>query len=264
MTSRNQPLDDIRWSWDNGLWFAIGTWCSGGAPQPLVIDIAVEAFHDEHKELSTLAQYNLPVKMFIINNEWMGMVRQWQELIWWSLFESYSASLPALIKLADTSGMVGLVAKKPDDLDGVIAEMLATPGPVIADIRVAKEENCFPMIPSGAAHNEMLDQQIRLKSRFRGRHGIGIGEATGSFSNMNNIDGIERHIISVLVDNEPCSARVIGIFSTGCNIESLTVAEVEGNRVFAYFNCYIRHADGDRTNKSHYTACSNPLCLRFN
>ena len=127
-------------------------------PESLVIDIAGEAsFMMNMQELSTLAQYNLPVKMFIINNEWMGMVRQWQELIHGGRYsESYSASLPDFRKLADTFGMVGLVAEKPDDLDGVIAEMLATPGPVIADIRVAKEENCFPMIPSGAAHNEML------------------------------------------------------------------------------------------------------------
>ena len=104
-----------------------------------------------------MAQYRLPVKMFIINNEWMGMVRQWQELIHGGRYsESYSASLPDFVKLADTFGMKGLVAKTSDDLDGVIAEMLATDGPVIADIRVEKEENCFPMIPSGAAHNEMI------------------------------------------------------------------------------------------------------------
>ena len=127
-------------------------------PDALVIDIAGEAsFMMNMQELSTLAQYNLPVKMFIINNEWMGMVRQWQELIHGGRYsESYSASLPDFVKLADTFGMKGLVAHSVDDLDGVIAEMLATPGPVIADIRVAKEENCFPMIPSGAAHNEML------------------------------------------------------------------------------------------------------------
>ena len=127
-------------------------------PNSLVIDIAGEAsFMMNMQELSTLAQYNLPVKMFIINNEWMGMVRQWQELIHGGRYsESYSESLPDFVKLADTFGMVGLVARKAADLDGLIAEMLSTPGPVIADIRVAKEENCFPMIPSGAAHNEML------------------------------------------------------------------------------------------------------------
>jgi len=95
--------------------------------------------------------------MFIINNEWMGMVRQWQELIHGGRYsESYSASLPDFTKLADTFGMTGLMAEKVGDLDDVINEMLAAPGPVIADIRVTKEENCFPMIPSGAAHNEML------------------------------------------------------------------------------------------------------------
>ena len=124
----------------------------------LVIDIAGEAsFMMNMQELSTLAQYNLPVKMFIINNEWMGMVRQWQELIHGGRYsESYSASLPDFAKLADTFGMVGLVAEKLDELDDVINKMLAAPGPVIVDVRVAKEENCFPMIPSGAAHNEML------------------------------------------------------------------------------------------------------------
>ena len=123
-----------------------------------VIDIAGEAsFMMNMQELSTLAQYNLPVKIFIINNEWMGMVRQWQELIHGGRYsESYSASLPDFVKLAETFNMKGLVAQKADDLDGVITEMLETPGPVIADIRVAKEENCFPMIPSGATHNDML------------------------------------------------------------------------------------------------------------
>ena len=127
-------------------------------PDALVVDISGEAsFMMNMQELSTLAQYNLPVKIFIINNEWMGMVRQWQELIHGGRYsESYSASLPDFVKLADTFGMTGLVAHSTADLDDVITRMLATPGPVIADIRVAKEENCFPMIPSGAAHNEML------------------------------------------------------------------------------------------------------------
>ena len=127
-------------------------------PAATVIDIAGEAsFMMNMQELSTLAQYNLPVKMFIINNEWMGMVRQWQELIHGGRYsESYSASLPDFCKLADTFGMTGVVAQDAGDLDAVINEMLETPGPVIADIRVAKEENCFPMIPSGAAHNDML------------------------------------------------------------------------------------------------------------
>ncbi|MGB2491701.1 MAG: acetolactate synthase 3 large subunit [Candidatus Puniceispirillum sp.] len=127
-------------------------------PDALVIDIAGEAsFMMNMQELSTLAQYNLPVKMFIINNEWMGMVRQWQELIHGGRYsESYSASLPDFVKLADTFGMTGLVAQSANELDDVITQMLEADGPVIADIRVTKDENCFPMIPSGAAHNEML------------------------------------------------------------------------------------------------------------
>ena len=127
-------------------------------PEATVIDIAGEAsFMMNMQELSTLAQYRLPVKMFIINNEWMGMVRQWQQLIHGGRYsESYSASLPDFVKLADTFGMTGLVAESTDDLDDVIHQMLATDGPVIADIRVAKEENCFPMIPSGAAHCDMI------------------------------------------------------------------------------------------------------------
>ena len=127
-------------------------------PEATVIDIAGEAsFMMNMQELSTLAQYRLPVKMFIINNEWMGMVRQWQQLIHGGRYsESYSASLPDFVKLADTFGMTGLVAQNVDELDGVIEQMLAIDGPVIADIRVAKEENCFPMIPSGAAHCDMI------------------------------------------------------------------------------------------------------------
>jgi acetolactate synthase-1/2/3 large subunit len=129
-----------------------------GHPGGLVIDIAGEAsFMMNMQELSTLVQYRLPVKIFIINNQWMGMVRQWQELNHGCRYsESYSESLPDFLKLADSFGLKGLIANKVDDLDAVIDDMLGHNGPVLADIRVAKEENCFPMIPSGAAHNEML------------------------------------------------------------------------------------------------------------
>ncbi len=127
-------------------------------PGKLVIDISGEAsFMMNMQELATLVQYRLPVKIFIINNEWMGMVRQWQQLNHGCRYsESYSESLPDFVLLAESFGMKGLRAQSLDELDGVIDEMLAHDGPVIADIRVAKEENCFPMIPSGAAHNEML------------------------------------------------------------------------------------------------------------
>jgi acetolactate synthase-1/2/3 large subunit len=127
-------------------------------PNALCIDIAGEAsILMNIQEMGTLAQYRLPVKVFILNNEYMGMVRQWQELLHGSRYsESYSAALPDFVKLAESFHAKGLRAERADQLDDVIREMLAHPGPVIADICVAKDENCFPMIPSGAAHNEMI------------------------------------------------------------------------------------------------------------
>ncbi|MBR0655733.1 acetolactate synthase 3 large subunit [Plastoroseomonas arctica] len=124
----------------------------------LVIDIAGEAsILMNIQEMGTLAQYRLPVKVFILNNEYMGMVRQWQELLHGGRYsESYSAALPDFVKLAESFHAKGLRATDASDLDGVIREMIAHDGPVIADICVAKDENCFPMIPSGAAHNEMI------------------------------------------------------------------------------------------------------------
>jgi acetolactate synthase-1/2/3 large subunit len=127
-------------------------------PDALVIDIAGEAsILMNIQEMSTLCQYRLPVKVFILNNEYMGMVRQWQELLHGGRYsESYSAALPDFVKLAEAFGAVGLRATKVSEVDDVIAEMLKTDKAVIADICVDKFENCFPMIPSGAAHNEML------------------------------------------------------------------------------------------------------------
>lgn len=127
-------------------------------PDALVIDIAGEAsILMNIQELSTISQYKLPVKIFIVNNQWMGMVRQWQELLHGSRYaESYVDSLPDFVKLADSFGAKGLVAEGPADLDRVIMEMIETPGTVIADVRVEQMENCFPMVPSGAAHNEMI------------------------------------------------------------------------------------------------------------
>jgi acetolactate synthase-1/2/3 large subunit len=127
-------------------------------PDALVIDIAGEAsILMNIQEMGTLAQYRLPVKVFILNNQYMGMVRQWQELLHGARYsESYSAALPDFVKLADSFHAVGLRATGVDQLDGVIAEMLATDRAVIADIAVDPKENCFPMIPSGAAHNQMI------------------------------------------------------------------------------------------------------------
>jgi acetolactate synthase-1/2/3 large subunit len=127
-------------------------------PDALVIDIAGEAsLLMNIQEMSTIAQYRLPVKAFILNNEYMGMVRQWQELLHGGRYsESYMESLPDFVKLAEAFGAVGLRAEKASDLDGVIKEMIEIDRPVLADIMIDKTENCFPMIPSGSAHNEML------------------------------------------------------------------------------------------------------------
>ena len=127
-------------------------------PDALVIDIAGEAsILMNIQEMGTLAQYRLPVKIFILNNQYMGMVRQWQELLHGGRYSnSYSEALPDFVKLAESFHAVGLRAETVDDLDRVIAEMLAVDRPVIADICVDQKENVFPMIPSGAAHNEML------------------------------------------------------------------------------------------------------------
>src|SRR5580698_1234243 len=127
-------------------------------PDALVIDIAGEASVLMNiQEMGTLSQYRLPVKVFILNNEYMGMVRQWQELLHGGRYsESYSAALPDFVKLADAFHAKGLRAQTVDQLDDVIREMLACDTAVIADIAVDPRENCFPMIPSGAAHNEMI------------------------------------------------------------------------------------------------------------
>ena len=127
-------------------------------PDKLVIDIAGEAsVLMTMQEMSTAVQYKLPIKIFILNNEYMGMVRQWQELLHEKNYsESYTAALPDFVKLAEAYGCVGIRAKKPDELDGKIAEMLAVNRPVIFDCVVDKEENCYPMIPSGKPHNQML------------------------------------------------------------------------------------------------------------
>ncbi len=127
-------------------------------PDALVIDIAGEAsILMNIQEMGTLAQYRLPVKVFILNNEYMGMVRQWQELLHGGRYsESYSAALPDFVKLAESFHATGLRATSVEQLDDVIIRMLDCDGPVIADIAVDQKENCFPMIPSGAAHNEMI------------------------------------------------------------------------------------------------------------
>ncbi len=127
-------------------------------PGKLVIDIAGEAsVLMTIQEMSTAIQYRLPIKIFILNNEYMGMVRQWQELLHDKNYsESYSEALPDFVKLAEAYGCIGIRASKPNELDEKIKEMIAVDKPVIFDCVVDKEENCYPMIPSGKPHNQML------------------------------------------------------------------------------------------------------------
>ncbi len=127
-------------------------------PESLVIDIAGEAsVLMTMQEMSTAVQYRLPIKVFILNNQYMGMVRQWQELLHGGRYaESYTHSLPDFVKLAEAYHAVGIRCEKPADLDGAIQEMIKINRPVIFDCVVDQAENCFPMIPSGRAHNEMI------------------------------------------------------------------------------------------------------------
>ncbi len=129
-----------------------------GNPDSLVIDIAGDASIQMNiQELGTATQYRLPVKVFVLNNEWMGMVRQWQELTYESRYSnSYSDSLPDFVKLAEAYGWKGIRIEDESQLEAGIKAMIEHPGPVIVDCLVAKEANCFPMIPSGAAHTEMI------------------------------------------------------------------------------------------------------------
>jgi acetolactate synthase-1/2/3 large subunit len=127
-------------------------------PGALVVDISGEAsFMMNMQEMATAVQYRLPIKIFILNNQYMGMVRQWQELLHGSRYsESYSEALPDFVKLAEAFGCVGIRVEKPDALDDSIREMIAVDRPVIMDVRVDQTENCYPMIPSGKPHNQML------------------------------------------------------------------------------------------------------------
>ena len=127
-------------------------------PNSLVIDIAGEAsVLMTMQEMSTAVQHDLPIKIFVINNQYMGMVRQWQELLHGGRYaHSYTEALPDFVKLAEAYHAVGIRCERPGDLDGAIREMIGVKKPVIFDCVVDPNENCFPMIPSGRAHNEML------------------------------------------------------------------------------------------------------------
>ena len=127
-------------------------------PDALVIDIAGDAsVLMTMQEMSSAVQHEAPIKIFILNNQYMGMVRQWQQLLHGNrLSHSYTEALPDFVKLAEAYGCHGIRCEKPGDLDAAIKEMIEVKKPVIFDCRVANLANCFPMIPSGKAHNEML------------------------------------------------------------------------------------------------------------
>ena len=155
--------DPNRWMTSGGLGtMGYGTPASIGVqvahPDALVINVAGEAsWLMNMQEMSTAVQYRLPVKQFILNNERLGMVRQWQELLHGERYShSWSEALPDFVKLAEAFGCKGILCKDPADLDDAIMEMLDYDGPVIFDCLVEKHENCFPMIPSGEPHNKML------------------------------------------------------------------------------------------------------------
>ncbi len=142
-------------------------------PDALVINVAGEAsWLMNMQEMGTATQYNLQTKQFILNNERLGMVRQWQELLHGSRYShSWSESLPDFVKLAEAFGAKGIRCSDPADLDDAIMEMLNHEGPVIFDCLVEKHENCFPMIPSGAAHNEMLMGDDKTEDAIKGKGG---------------------------------------------------------------------------------------------
>ncbi len=155
--------DPNRWMTSGGLGtmgygFPASIGVQMGHPDALVINVAGEAsWLMNMQELGTAMQYNLPVKQFILNNERLGMVRQWQELLHGERYSSsWSESLPDFVKLAEAFGAKGIICSDPADLDDAIMEMLNHDGPVLFDCLVEKHENCFPMIPSGKPHNEML------------------------------------------------------------------------------------------------------------
>ena len=143
-------------------------------PDALVINVAGEAsWLMNMQEMGTAVQYRLPVKQFILNNERLGMVRQWQELLHGERYsESWSEALPDFVKLAEAFGAKGILCSDPKDLDDAIMEMLNYDGPVIFDCLVEKHENCFPMIPSGKAHNEMLLGEAETQGVIDGAGGV--------------------------------------------------------------------------------------------
>lgn len=172
-------MDPNRWMTSGGLGtMGYGLPASIGVqiahPDALVINVAGEAsWLMNMQEMGTARQYDLPVKQFILNNERLGMVRQWQELLHGNRYShSWSEALPDFVKLAEAFGAKGILCSDPSDLDDAIMEMLEHDGPVVFDCLVEKHENCYPMIPSGAPHNEMLMGNAGVKDAIGEEGGV--------------------------------------------------------------------------------------------
>jgi len=196
------------------------------------------------QEMSTAVQYHLPVKVFILNNQYMGMVRQWQELFHGNrLSESYTESLPDFVKLADAYGGTGMICEDPDALDDAIRELIATPGPVLFDCRVANLANCFPMIPSGKAHNEMLlgeDVSDATLVCISGRyefHNKGVDVVLDALGEMNRREG-PRAVLYILVP-----AGNSGIRSEVLERRGQSVDELDGPVGIATHNLFDEEHD---------------------
>ncbi len=171
--------DPNRWLTSGGLGtMGYGFPASIGAqvahPKSLVINVAGEAsWLMNMQEMGTAMQFGLPVKQFILNNERLGMVRQWQQLLHGERYsQSWSEALPDFVKLAEAFGAKGIQCKDPADLDDAIMEMIKYDGPVIFDCLVEKHENCFPMIPSGEAHNKMLLGDVQATDAIQGKGAV--------------------------------------------------------------------------------------------
>ena len=166
------------------------------------------------QEMSTAVQYRLPIKIFILNNEYMGMVRQWQVVSMIKTTQSYTEALPRFVKLAESVELLNK-SETPDELDEKIKEMISSDKPVIFDCVVDKVENCYPMIPSGKPHNEMLlgPEDEKEEVSDEGKNFSLMVKSKSAYFEPTKFEKEDRHIIVVWVDNEAgVLARVIGLF----------------------------------------------------
>ena len=236
----------------------------------LVIDIAGDAsVMMTIQEMSTAVQHDLPIKIFILNNQYMGMVRQWQQLLHGNrLSHSYTEALPDFVKLADAFGAQRHPGDQAaGDLDDAIMEMIKVKKPVLFDCRVAALENCFPMIPSGKAHNEMLlpaeaNDEATAKALLAGGKGAGVSGAKGT-TTMNQPasayfmeerrDPVETHTLSILVaerTGRTCARDRAVLGARLQHRKPYGLGDRAPEAPFAHHHRHHRHADGDRTDQA--------------